>query len=100
MYNNDNNNFEKIDLAMIESLMKIINEYNSHSQTKDDCNIDLKLCIHQLFIMFKTKDYHNIVNFILNDSFPSELRIEEQQWNTEAQEEKARKKELTDFAKA
>lgn len=29
-----------------------------------------------------------------------ELRIEEQQWNTEAQEEKARKKELTDFAKA
>jgi hypothetical protein len=28
-----------------------------------------------------------------------ELRIEEQQWNTEAQEEKARKKELTDFAK-
>jgi hypothetical protein len=29
-----------------------------------------------------------------------ELRIEEQQWNVEAQEEKARKKELTDFAKA
>jgi len=29
-----------------------------------------------------------------------ELRVEEQQWNVEAQEEKARKKELTDFAKA
>lgn len=28
-----------------------------------------------------------------------ELRVEESQWNTEAQEEKARKKELTDFAK-
>lgn len=28
-----------------------------------------------------------------------ELRVEEQQWNTEVQEEKARKKELTDFAK-
>lgn len=29
-----------------------------------------------------------------------ELRVEEQQWNVEVQEEKARKKELTDFAKA
>lgn len=29
-----------------------------------------------------------------------ELRIEEQQWNEEVKEEKARKKELTDFAKA
>ena len=29
-----------------------------------------------------------------------EFRIEEQQWNVEAQEEKSRKKELTDFAKA
>jgi hypothetical protein len=29
-----------------------------------------------------------------------ELRIQEQGWNTEAQEEKARKKELIDFAKA
>lgn len=29
-----------------------------------------------------------------------ELRVEEQQWNVEAQEEKARKKDLTDFAKA
>ena len=29
-----------------------------------------------------------------------ELRIEEQQWNEEAKEEKSRKKELTDFAKA
>jgi len=28
-----------------------------------------------------------------------ELRIEEQQWNTEVNEEKARRKELTDFAK-
>lgn len=28
-----------------------------------------------------------------------ELRVEEQQWNQEVQEEKARKKELTDFAK-
>ncbi len=28
-----------------------------------------------------------------------ELRVEEQQWNVEVQEEKARKKDLTDFAK-
>ena len=28
-----------------------------------------------------------------------ELRVEEQQWNTEVNEEKARRKELTDFAK-
>ncbi len=28
-----------------------------------------------------------------------EFRIEEQQWNVEVQEEKSRKKELTDFAK-
>ena len=28
-----------------------------------------------------------------------ELRVEEQQWNTEVNEEKARRKDLTDFAK-
>ena len=77
-YNKNNDNWDKIDLQMIDSLIKIVNEYvNNGDHDENDYNQQLKSWLDILFLTFKNQDYAQFVSIVLNDTISSDKKIQD-----------------------